>query len=66
MPPAGSAPFPVLRACSSLALALAVVFAIPAMHDSNIERWMRGDCTLQPGGRMASFRCPPQTSQAIK
>jgi len=44
-----------------LALALAIALAIPAMHDSNLERWFRGECTLGPGGRFANFRCPPQT-----
>jgi hypothetical protein len=47
-------------------LVLAVAFAIPAMHDSNLGRWLRGDCTLQSGGRFASFRCPPQTGDAPK
>jgi hypothetical protein len=49
-----------------MGLALAVMFAIPAMHDSNLGRWMCGECTLQPGGRLANFRCPPQTGEAPK
>jgi hypothetical protein len=44
----------------AVVLAMAIAFAIPAMHDTNLERWIRGECTLQPGGRYANFRCPPQ------
>ena len=43
-----------------LLLAAAVAFAIPAMHDSNLEKWLRGECELLPGGRIAHFRCSPQ------
>jgi hypothetical protein len=43
-----------------LLLAAAVAFAIPAMHDSNLEKWLRGECELLPGGRVAHFRCSPQ------
>jgi hypothetical protein len=44
-----------------LFLAFAVAFAIPAMHDSNLERWLRGECELlAPKLEVeASFRCPP-------
>ena len=41
-------------------LAVAVLFAIPAMRDSNLERWLRGECTMRGGGMRANFSCPPQ------
>jgi len=44
----------------ALMLAAAVAFAIPAMHDSNLEKWLRGECELLAGGRVAHFRCSPQ------
>jgi hypothetical protein len=46
---------------ATLAL-VAVAFAIPAMRDSNLERWLRGECELLPGvgGRFAIFNCPQQ------
>jgi hypothetical protein len=42
-----------------LLLALAIALAIPAMHNANLVRWMRGECKLLPGGRYAHFSCQP-------
>lgn len=41
-------------------LAVAVMFAIPAMRDSNLERWLRGECTMKGGGMRTHFSCPAQ------
>jgi hypothetical protein len=44
-----------------LVLALAIVFFVADTRDSNLQRWMRGECTLQPGGiKWARFNCPPR------
>jgi hypothetical protein len=36
----------------------AVAFAIPAMHDTPIEKFFRGECGPAHGGRY--FSCPPK------
>ncbi len=39
----------------ALLLAIAVAFAIPAMHDSNIEKMLRGECKLAPIGWIGNW-----------